>query len=193
MIPVIIGKKRTTQPKEWLAMTCPCCECVQPFRNEDVIQTEDGRVDCFPPLFSRDIDDGSLGLATGETLAHLNCLLARRMMERDVRFVQLFHRGWDHHSNLPEKLRGQAAVDHRTGRVDDGAAESRARGVDGDPRRVRGEREGVHGRGVGGDRSPERLQVHAPGLTGHVHPEDFARELIVSRSSVRDIIIVGFI
>ena len=36
-----------------------------------------------------------------------NCLLARRMMERDVRFVQLFHRGWDHHSNLPKKLRGQ--------------------------------------------------------------------------------------
>ena len=37
-----------------------------------------------------------------------NCLLARRMMERDVRFVQLFHRGWDHHSNLPTKIRGQA-------------------------------------------------------------------------------------
>ena len=37
-----------------------------------------------------------------------NCLLARRMAERDVRFVQLFHRGWDHHFNLPGKLRGQA-------------------------------------------------------------------------------------
>jgi len=37
-----------------------------------------------------------------------NCLLARRMMERDVRFVQLFHRGWDHHVALPRKLRGQA-------------------------------------------------------------------------------------
>ncbi len=37
-----------------------------------------------------------------------NCLLARRMVERDVRFVQLFHRGWDHHSNLPTHLRGQA-------------------------------------------------------------------------------------
>ena len=37
-----------------------------------------------------------------------NCLLARRMAERDVRFVQLFHRGWDHHSNLPANLRGQA-------------------------------------------------------------------------------------
>jgi hypothetical protein len=37
-----------------------------------------------------------------------NCVLARRMIERDVRFVQLFHRGWDHHVNLPKKLRGQA-------------------------------------------------------------------------------------
>ena len=36
-----------------------------------------------------------------------NCLLARRMMERDVRFVQLFHRGWDHHSILPKQLPGQ--------------------------------------------------------------------------------------
>ncbi len=28
-----------------------------------------------------------------------NCLLARRLAERDVRFVQLFHRGWDGHNN----------------------------------------------------------------------------------------------
>jgi uncharacterized protein (DUF1501 family) len=37
-----------------------------------------------------------------------NCLLARRMAERDVRFIQLFHRGWDHHAQLPDNLRGQA-------------------------------------------------------------------------------------
>lgn len=36
-----------------------------------------------------------------------NCLLARRMAERGVRFVQIFHRGWDHHSNLPNNLRRQ--------------------------------------------------------------------------------------
>jgi uncharacterized protein (DUF1501 family) len=36
-----------------------------------------------------------------------NCLLARRMAERDVRFIQLFHRGWDHHGALPQNLRGQ--------------------------------------------------------------------------------------
>lgn len=39
-------------------------------------------VDCFPALFKREIDKGSLGLATGETMAHLNCLLWRRRIRR---------------------------------------------------------------------------------------------------------------
>jgi hypothetical protein len=34
-----------------------------------------------------------------------NCLLARRMAERGVRFIQLYHRGWDHHGNLPERIK----------------------------------------------------------------------------------------
>jgi len=38
-----------------------------------------------------------------------NCLLARRMAERGVRFIQLMHRGWDQHSNLPNQLRGQSS------------------------------------------------------------------------------------
>ena len=37
-----------------------------------------------------------------------NCLLARRLAERGVRFIQLFHRGWDQHTNLPKQLCGQA-------------------------------------------------------------------------------------
>ncbi len=36
-----------------------------------------------------------------------NCLLARRMAERGVRFIQLFHRGWDHHRDLPTHIAGQ--------------------------------------------------------------------------------------
>ena len=32
-----------------------------------------------------------------------NCLMARRLAERGVRFVQLYHRGWDNHSNLPAR------------------------------------------------------------------------------------------
>lgn len=34
-----------------------------------------------------------------------NCLLARRLAERGVRFVQIYHRGWDHHSGLPDRHR----------------------------------------------------------------------------------------
>lgn len=37
-----------------------------------------------------------------------NCLLARRLAERDVRFVQLYHPGWDHHGGLPGGIRRQA-------------------------------------------------------------------------------------
>ena len=36
-----------------------------------------------------------------------NCLLARRLVERGVRFVQLFHRGWDQHTELPSGIRKQ--------------------------------------------------------------------------------------
>ncbi len=33
-----------------------------------------------------------------------NCLLARRMAERGVRFIQLYHQDWDHHDNLPRNI-----------------------------------------------------------------------------------------
>ena len=38
-----------------------------------------------------------------------NCILARRLAERNVRFIQLYHRGWDQHHKLPEKIRVQCA------------------------------------------------------------------------------------
>ena len=38
-----------------------------------------------------------------------NCLLARRLAERDVRFIQLFHMGWDHHGGLPAAIKGQCS------------------------------------------------------------------------------------
>ena len=34
-----------------------------------------------------------------------NCLLARRLAEKGVRFIQIYHRGWDHHSGLPSRHR----------------------------------------------------------------------------------------
>jgi hypothetical protein len=36
-----------------------------------------------------------------------NCLLARRLAERGVRFIQLFHKGWDQHTSLPRQIAGQ--------------------------------------------------------------------------------------
>ena len=45
-----------------------------------------------------------------------NCLLARRLAERGVRFIQLYHRGWDHHGNVKGASAGTAKL------VDQGAA-----------------------------------------------------------------------
>jgi hypothetical protein len=42
------------------------------------------------------------------TFAH-HCLLARRLAERGVRFVQIYHQGWDQHDNLPKAIRTQCA------------------------------------------------------------------------------------
>ena len=39
-----------------------------------------------------------------------NCLLARRMLERGVRFVQLYHRGWDHHDGIEKKMPATAKL-----------------------------------------------------------------------------------
>ena len=36
-----------------------------------------------------------------------NCLMARRLAERGVRFIQLYHQGWDHHGALPKSIRTQ--------------------------------------------------------------------------------------
>lgn len=42
-----------------------------------------------------------------------NCLLARRLAERGVRFTQVFLRGWDHHGSLPASIRGMAPAADR--------------------------------------------------------------------------------
>ena len=40
----------------------------------------------------------------GEGQFARNCLLARRLAERGVRFIQLYHRGWDHHGSIKKKI-----------------------------------------------------------------------------------------
>jgi hypothetical protein len=44
-----------------------------------------------------------------------NCVLARRLAERNVRFIQLYHPGWDHHGGLPAGIRRQCADVDRAG------------------------------------------------------------------------------
>jgi uncharacterized protein (DUF1501 family) len=44
-----------------------------------------------------------------------NCLLARRLAERNVRFIQLYHPGWDHHGGLPNGIRRQCKDVDRAG------------------------------------------------------------------------------
>ena len=44
------------------------------------------------------------GAEPGKSSFANNCLLARRLVDRGVRFVQLYHRGWDHHGNLPAEI-----------------------------------------------------------------------------------------
>jgi hypothetical protein len=44
------------------------------------------------------------GAEPGKSSYANNCLLARRLAERGVRFIQLYHRGWDHHNNLPSDI-----------------------------------------------------------------------------------------
>lgn len=44
-----------------------------------------------------------------------NCLLARKLLEKDVKFVQLYHQGWDQHTNLPSAIATQCkATDQAT-------------------------------------------------------------------------------
>ncbi len=56
------------------------------------------------------------GVELGKPSFALNCLLARRLIERGVRFVQLFHEGWDHHSEVVKGIKEQ------TGKTDQASA-----------------------------------------------------------------------
>ena len=56
------------------------------------------------------------GAQPGDGSFASNCLLARRMAERGVRFIQLYHRDWDHHGSVKSHSKGSAAE------VDQGAA-----------------------------------------------------------------------
>jgi hypothetical protein len=53
------------------------------------------------------------GATPGQPSFAANCLLARRLAERDVRFIHLVHRDWDHHGNLPNDIKKQCQLTDR--------------------------------------------------------------------------------
>ena len=56
------------------------------------------------------------GAEPGDGSFASNCLLARRLAERGVRFIQLYHRGWDHHGGIKQGTKNTAAlVDQASG------------------------------------------------------------------------------
>lgn len=55
----------------------------------------------------------SYGAVPGKSSFSNNCLLARRLIERGVRFVNVYHKGWDHHSNVEGGLKGQCGQTDR--------------------------------------------------------------------------------
>jgi uncharacterized protein (DUF1501 family) len=55
------------------------------------------------------------GCTPGDGSFASNCLLARKLIERDVRFIQLYHRGWDHHGGIKNGIATSAKyVDQST-------------------------------------------------------------------------------
>jgi uncharacterized protein (DUF1501 family) len=64
----------------------------------EVIDTKDETDEVFELYGSGSRDKGTYAS---------NCLLARKLIEKGVRFVQLYHQGWDAHGNLPDTMRNQ--------------------------------------------------------------------------------------
>ena len=89
-----------------------------------------------------------------------NCILARRLAERDVRFIQLFHPDWDHHSRLPSWCTARCRdVDQPTSAL---ITDLKQRGLLNDTLVIWG---GEFGRGVAGQGqwdSPEAGRDHHP-------------------------------
>ena len=89
-----------------------------------------------------------------------NCILARRLAERDVRFIQLFHPDWDHHSRLPSWCTARCRdVDQPTAAL---ITDLKQRGLLHDTLVIWG---GEFGRGVAGQGqwdSPEAGRDHHP-------------------------------
>ena len=127
-----------------------------------------------------------------------NCILARRLAERGVRFIQLYHRGWDQHNNLPSGIRSQCYdTDQPTAALLD---ELKERGLLEDTLVIWGGEFGrtVYSQGVltrsnhGRDHHPRCFSVWMAGAgvkKGHVHGEtdDFSYNIVRDPVHIHDL------
>jgi uncharacterized protein (DUF1501 family) len=127
-----------------------------------------------------------------------NCILARRLAERGVRFIQLYHRGWDQHNNLPGGIKSQCHdTDQPTAAL---LGELKERGLLDDTLVIWGGEFGrtVYSQGVlsrdnyGRDHHPRCFSVWMAGAgvrKGHVHGEtdDFSYNIVKDPVAVHDL------
>jgi uncharacterized protein (DUF1501 family) len=127
-----------------------------------------------------------------------NCILARRLAERGVRFIQLYHRGWDQHNNLPSGIKSQCHdTDQPTAAL---LAELKERGMLDDTLVIWGGEFGrtVYSQGVltrdnhGRDHHPRCYSVWMAGAGvkgGHVHGEtdDFSYNIVKDPVHIHDL------
>jgi hypothetical protein len=127
-----------------------------------------------------------------------NCILARRLAERGVRFIQLYHRGWDQHNNLPSGIRSQCYdTDQPTAAL---LGELKERGLLEDTLVIWGGEFGrtVYSQGVltrgnhGRDHHPRCFSVWMAGAgvqQGHVHGEtdDFSYNIVRDPVHIHDL------
>jgi len=127
-----------------------------------------------------------------------NCILARRLAERGVRFIQLYHRGWDQHNNLPSGIKSQCHdTDQPTAAL---LAELKERGMLDDTLVIWGGEFGrtVYSQGTlthanyGRDHHPRCYSLWMAGAgvrKGHVHGEtdDFSYNVVENPVNVNDL------
>ena len=136
------------------------------------------------------------GAKPGDGSFASNCLLARRLAERDVRFIHLYHRGWDHHGGVKTNVPKTANL------VDQGSAalvqDLKQRGMLEDTLVVWGGEFGRtpmsqgSGKGYGRDHHPHGFSMWMAGggiRAGHVHgsTDDFGYFALEDRVHVHDI------
>lgn len=127
-----------------------------------------------------------------------NCILARRLAERGVRFIQLYHRGWDQHNNLPTGIRSQCYdTDQPTAAL---LAELKQRGMLDDTLVIWGGEFGrtVYSQGAlskddyGRDHHPRCYSIWMAGAGvrgGHVHgqTDDFSYNVVTDPVHIHDL------